>query len=73
MLRITTALIALTLTAGIAQIAPVATLDADGLVVKVANDATSENDEPSRSMGAEPNDPGGADNEAKQFQEEGEF
>lgn len=72
MLRITTALIALTLAAG--------------LVIKVANDATSENDaieleedilpggnEPSRAMGAEPNAPGSNNNEGMQLEEEKDY
>jgi hypothetical protein len=87
MLRITTALIALTLTAGFAQVAPVTTLKADdGLVIKVANDATNENDatdleedtlpggnEPSRAMGAEPNTPGSNNNESMQLEEEKDY
>jgi hypothetical protein len=87
MLRITTALIALPLTAGLAQAAPVTTLKADdGLVIKVANDATNENDaiefeedtlpggnEPSRTMGAEPNASGSNNNEGMQLQEEKDY
>jgi len=82
MLRTIPAAIAIVLLAGAAQAAPVMTPANDtNLVIKVVNDATSENDaieleentmpggnEPSASMGAEPGPGGGY--ELKQLDEE---
>ncbi len=84
MLRTTTAAIAIVLLAGAAQAAPVLTPANDtSLVIKVVNDSTSENDaieledntlpggnEPSTSMGAEPNAMGSDNFEANQLEEE---
>lgn len=84
MLRTTTAAIAIVLLAGAAQAAPVMTPAHDtSVVIKIVNDATSENDaieleentlpggnEPSAAMGAEPNSGGSTDFEANQLEEE---